>query len=455
MNKFCNEEKNMLENYPEIRDASLCKKPSFLEKTLWKRWHKGVFAVALSIALPTAMICALSACTPTASVDEQQQKAYQNYLSAWEQYETAVSEYNKAENPDKPNLPANLVITKTLDDKATAENLKSETQKLETVTANILNLCEIYNNNQDDPAQKAAYQNYLSAWNTYQAAVAEYEALKNEEKPEQLPANLVLSKNLDETAATQQLNQGRAALENATAEIKKLIEEYSQQTPTPPEPDKPMTTEEIVAAVTNAVESNIKEGLENGASDIKYLAIDYKKVEDKHYLDILVEYQHPSVEKGTKSIRLLRVPMQSELNEENIKNGTFKPKNEWDASTLVNISTKSADSRAEEALAKLKEDNQVTYSDLTNITTLSIGGSSVDTTLGCGATGVVITRIDANKVIRYALMVKSDGNTKDTIGENLINGTLGTTYRVVKKFEYEFGDNAILLGEIFQENDSN
>ncbi len=29
MNKFCNEEKNMLENYPEIRDASLRKKPSF------------------------------------------------------------------------------------------------------------------------------------------------------------------------------------------------------------------------------------------------------------------------------------------------------------------------------------------------------------------------------------------------------------------------------------------
>lgn len=65
MKKFYNEEKNMLENYPEIRDASLRKKPSFLEKTLWKRWYKGVSAAVLAITLPTAIVCTLSACTPS------------------------------------------------------------------------------------------------------------------------------------------------------------------------------------------------------------------------------------------------------------------------------------------------------------------------------------------------------------------------------------------------------
>lgn len=443
MNKFYDQEKNLLENYPEIRDPSL-RTTSLFDKWRWNYYYKHKSLKPLAVVLPATMVViTLSSCTPVIQVDEHQQQAYKNYLSAWSSYESAVSAYNTVENPDKPSLPANLVLTKTLDEKATTDNLKKETDTVKQTTANINELTQAYKNND---LQKASYQNYLTAWDAYTDAVVEYNMLENEEKPEDLPAELVLSKNLDENATTQQLNQERSALEQAITEINKLIKQYEQATPSP----KPMTPKEIAEKVTSTVESNIKEGLENGASDIKYLAIDYKKVEDKHYLDILVEYQHPSVEKGTKSIRLLRVPMQSELNEENIKNGTFKPKNEWDAFTVVNISTTADDNRAEQTLAKLKEDNQVTYSDLTNVTSLTIGGSLPDATLGCGVTGVTISRVDSKKIISYTLMVKSDGNTKDMIGENLINGELGKTYRVVKQFEYEFGENAILLGEMFK-----
>lgn len=458
MKKFYNEEKNMLENYPEIRDASLRKKPSFLEKTLWKRWYKGVSAAVLAITLPTAIVCTLSACTPTVAVDEQQQKAYKNYLSAWGEYENAVTEYNKIENADKPSLPANLVLTKTLDDKATTDNLKSETQKLETATVNILNLCEIYNNNQDDPAQKAAYQNYLSAWNTYQTAVAEYEALENEEKPA-LPANLVLSKTLDDKATTKELNDARAALENATAEINKLIEEYTQQTPTPPAIDydkltpADLTEEQIntiVTKVTTALAANIQKSLPTTEYEIVAMEFDVN-ASNQGVARILFNYTSSLGE----FYEMREFPMNCELNYKNLLTSELAAADKYMGKKVFQLEMTNSDSRAEEALAKLKEDNLVTYNDLTNITNISILNSDIDPILGCSITYITINRADSEKVISYRLSVKSDGNTKDTIGENLINGTLGTTYRVVEKFEYEFGDNAILLGEMFKENDSN
>lgn len=144
MKKFYNEEKNMLENYPEIRDASLRKKLSFLEKTLWKRWYKGVSTAVLAITLPTAIVCTLSACTPTVAVDEQQQKAYKNYLSAWGEYENAVTEYNKIENAEKPALPANLVLAKRLDENATTKALNEGRTALENATTEINKLIKQY-----------------------------------------------------------------------------------------------------------------------------------------------------------------------------------------------------------------------------------------------------------------------------------------------------------------------
>lgn len=181
----------------------------------------------------------------------------------------------------------------------------------------------------------------------------------------------------------------------------------------------------------------------------------YKEENGNHYVNILTEYHNSLNAEGVMSIELIRVSMKTELSEENIKNGTFKPINEWDANMVISIPTTSKDSRAEEALKKLKDDNQVDYNDLKNITTLNIGGSLPDTVLGCGVTGVIINRIDGDKIITLTLMVKSDGGTKDIIGENLINGTLGTTYRVVETFKYEFGENVILLGEMFKEDASN
>ena len=455
MKKFYNEEKNMLENYPEIRDASLRKKPSFLEKTLWKRWYKGVSTAVLAITLPTAIVCTLSACTPTVAVDEQQQKAYKNYLSAWGEYKNAVTEYNKIENADKPSLPANLVLTKTLDDKATTDNLKSETQKLETATVNILNLCEIYNNNQDDPSQKAAYQNYLSAWNTYQAAVAEYEALENEEKPD-LPANLVLAKSLDDKATTEELNKGRTALENATAEINKLIDEYTQQPPIPPAIDydkltpADLTEEQIntiVTKVTTALAANIQKSLPTTEYDIVAMEFDVN-ASNQGVARILFNYTTSLGE----FYEMREFPMNCELNYKNLLTSVIAAADKYAGDRIYSFSVSSTDNRANEVLAKLNPTLAETNPQFISLTNtyygpMSIGGTNIITIYSISNKGI-------SKTITYA---RSDGDRTDPIGQSILaeSATVGKDYTAPTTETFEFGKNVLLLGEMFKGNDSN
>ncbi len=455
MKKFYNEEKNMLENYPEIRDASLRKKPSFLEKTLWKRWYKGVSTAVLAITLPTAIVCTLSACTPTVAVDEQQQKAYKNYLSAWGEYENAVTEYNKIENADKPTLPANLVLTKTLDDKATTDNLKSETQKLETATENILNLCEIYNNNQDDPAQKAAYQNYLSAWNTYQAAVAEYEALENEDKPA-LPANLVLAKRLDENATTKALNEGRTALENATAEINKLIEEYTQQTPIPPAIDYDKLTpadlteeqkEIIVKNITTALEKNIKQNIGRGDGVInEVLGFEF----ENNTITLLLDYTNSTF---GNMIGMYKYTMANEVNYKAlIVDGITPASATAKGEKIVEFSTTSNDNRANEVLAKLNPEIAATNPQFISLTSTSGGTISIGDTKR-----ITIYTINKQGITIISTRARSDGDRIDPIGQSILaeSATVGKDYTAPTTETFEFGKNVLLLGEMFKGNDSN
>lgn len=449
MNKFYDQEKNLLENYPEIRDPSL-RKTSLLEKWRWNYYYKHKSLKPLAVVLPATMVVTvLSSCAPVVQVDEHQQQAYKNYLSAWSSYESAVSAYNTVENPDKPSLPANLVLTKTLDEKATTDNLKKETDTVKQTTANINELTQAYKNND---LQKAAYQNYLTAWDAYTDAVVEYNMLENEEKPEDLPAELVLSKNLDENATTQQLNQERSALEQAITEINKLIKQYEQETPPVIDYDKltpaDLTDEQkktIVTKVTTALEANIRKSLPTTEYEIVAMEFDVN-ASNQGVARILFNYTTINGE----YYEMREFPMNCELNYKNLLTSELAAADKYTGDRIAYIRISNSDNRADEALAKLKEDNQVTYSDLTNITNLSVGSSGIDPTLGCGATYVTINRIDANKIISFRLRVKSDGNTKDMLEESLINGTLGTTYRVVEKFEYEFGEKTIFLGGIFK-----
>lgn len=446
MYKFYNEENNMLENDPEIRDASLRRKASWLEKMRWSRWYKGGTMV-VKIAIPTAIaIATLTACTP--KVDEQQQKAYKNYLSAWGEYQTAVSTYDKLETPDKPILPSKLVIANDLDEKATTEQLNQKTTTLQNATTEINQLCEALKNNQ---TQKVAYQSYLSAWETYANAVAEYEALENAEKPA-LPASLLLTKSLDEKATTKALNDARTALENATAEIYKLIKQYEQETPTPPEPDKPMTKEEIVEKITSAVETAVKNVLGRNATRIEYLAIDYKEESGKFFVDILTEYNTVVSGVSGKTRRLLRIPMQTEMTEENLKNGTFLPTGPRNGQTLIDIPMTSQDTRDREVLAKLNPSLAETNPEFICLTSVSGGTISIGDTKR-----ITIYAINEHGITVTSTRARSDGDRVDSIGQSILaeSAEEGKDYTKPTIETYEFGENVILLGEMFKEDVSN
>lgn len=446
MYKFYNEENNMLENDPEIRDASLRRKASWLEKMRWSRWYKGGTMV-VKIAIPTAIaIATLTACTP--KVDEQQQKAYKNYLSAWGEYQTAVSTYDKLETPDKPSLPSKLVIANDLDEKATTEALNSKTTTLQNATTEINELCEALKNNQ---TQKVAYQSYLSAWETYANAVAEYEALENAEKPA-LPASLLLTKSLDEKATTKALNDARTALENATAEINKLIKQYEQETPTPPNPDKPMTKEEIAEKVTTAIGTTLQNVIGSGVEIQEYLALDYKEEGGKYYVDAFVKYNDARHSVEIDGYRLVRILMKTPMNEENLKNGTFLPTSKYNGSNILDTPSKSQDTRDREVLTKLNPtlaETNPSFISLTNTAgdVISIGGTNEIKIFVINDNGITIIKTNA----------RSDGNRVDPIGQSILAETAkeGTDYTKPVVETFKFGENVILLGEMFKEDDSN
>ncbi len=333
--------------------------------------------------------------------------------------------------------------------------MKSETQKLETATVNILNLCEIYNNNQDDSAQKAAYQNYLSAWNTYQAAVAEYEALENEEKPA-LPADLVLAKSLDDKSTTEELNKGRTALENATAEINKLIEEYTQQTPIPPAIDydkltpADLTEEQIntiVTKVTTALAANIQKSLPTTEYEIVAMEFDVN-ASNQGVARLLFNYTTINGE----YYEMREFPMNCELNYKNLLTSEIAAADKYAGDRKIYFHVNTTEPRANEVLAKLNPEIAATNPQFISLTkssgpAISIGGTATITLYTINNKGIT-------KTITYA---RSDGDRTDPIGQSILaeSATVGKDYTAPTTETFEFGKNVLLLGEMFKGNDSN
>lgn len=227
-------------------------------------------------------------------------------------------------------------------------------------------------------------------------------------------------------------------------------------TPDNPDPDKPdvdydkltpetLTAEQkatMVKNVTTALEKQIKNniGRVDGVVN-KIIAMDF----DENNVSLLLDYTNSTY---GNMIGLFKYTMTTEMNYKNLLTTTVAPQSNSTASkgtTLIQFSTKTSDERTEEAIAKLKADDILDYDE--NITPDFIasakGSSGVDTELKCGATFVSIYRIDKNKIINYNTRVKSDGATVDFYGDYLLNGTLGTSYRVNDSFEYSFSEKAI------------
>lgn len=215
--------------------------------------------------------------------------------------------------------------------------------------------------------------------------------------------------------------------------------------PDKPDPDK-LTKEQVISYIKENVQSNVQEALGKRATNINYLGFDYQEIDGEPYVDVLVEYHRETGDINQDEIRLVRVPMQVAISEENIKNGTFKPTTQWDGKKVFDMPKVEATQQTTQVLEKIKADGLLEFEDGQAFSSLAYGGGGADTTLGCGATFVTVNRLDGNKFVSYYLSVKSDGvNPNGFLVDNLINGTLNETYRVVSKTEYEFSDNAIIL----------
>ncbi len=213
--------------------------------------------------------------------------------------------------------------------------------------------------------------------------------------------------------------------------------------PDKPDPDKPteLTEVERISKIITALEANVQRSIGKTAQIQNYLALDFKEEDGQYNSYTLVRY----IKANNDGISLVRIPMTSELNDENLIKNTYTPTSTTAGTNILNIPCVSSDERTEKALAKLKADSVLNYDK--NITPDLIasakGSSGVDTELKCGATFVSLYRIDKNKIIYCNTRVKSDGATMDFYGDYLLNGTLGTSYRVNDSFEYSFSEKAI------------
>jgi len=217
------------------------------------------------------------------------------------------------------------------------------------------------------------------------------------------------------------------------------------ENPDPENPDDPIKTElteaERISKIITALEANVQRSIGKTAQIQNYIALDFKEEDGQYNSYTLVRY----IKANNDGISLVKIPMASELNDENLINNTYTPTSTIAGTNILNIPCVSSDERTKEALAKLKADSVLNYDK--NITPDLIasakGSSGVDTELKCGATFISLYRIDKNKIIYCNTRVKSDGATMDFYGDYLLNGILGTSYRVNDSFEYSFSEKAI------------
>lgn len=213
-----------------------------------------------------------------------------------------------------------------------------------------------------------------------------------------------------------------------------------------------MTKEEIVEKVTSAVETAVKNVLGRNATNIEYLAIDYKEESGKYFVDILTEYNTVVSGVSGKTRRLVRIPMQTEMTEENLKNGTFLPTGPRNGQTLLDLPITTQDTRDREVLAKLNPALAETNPRFISLTNTYHGPIAIG-----GANEIKLYLITDNGVTVIKTYARSDGDRTDPIGQSILaeSAVVGKDYTSPTTETFAFGENVILLGEMFKEDASN
>ena len=436
-------DKNYMENRADYFGDENEYTPAISRLAAWwnKKHTKPLAMVAAGIAV-AVVVPALVACNP--KVDEAQQKAYKNYLSAWNNYESAVQAYDKVENPEKGELPANLVIEKTLDDKAATDALNSETNKLTSATAQIKVLIDELSKTDPGPGPgpvvdeefEEAYTNYRDKYAQYLAVANKYVAAFPEE-------NYVYIESIAKVDATKE--ELPAEVAKLDAEIDRLEKELFWTDIKSAEDLKEKSPELYKQVIEKTIEIT-KPKLEKAAlmggsanryqADInKIMAFDFNEQSITALIDITHSFHG-------NNILLIEIPVSGKTNYKDIIN---HPESLvlGDAKTKLQISKVSTvdQDKTNAVFEKASKDLEFDW-DKNDASMITAASGGVDDVLQCGTTALRLYNISSKGIIYKSLKVKSDGNTNDFITDYLINGELNKTYRKTDEFTYEFSDLA-------------
>lgn len=223
--------------------------------------------------------------------------------------------------------------------------------------------------------------------------------------------------------------------------------------PVDPDPDEPIKTpEEIQKEKEEKIAQNIYAGIEDklnkkiGGSTInKIMAIDYGKGNNgSNYVYTLVDFTTTN----RHLIELYRIPMETEMTEENILSGNVKT-NKYDPTTMLSESAsvfEDINSDISKDIHKKIQSEKLIESQSTPIITthVSNGGGS-NSTLG-GFSRYILYSITENEIEKTPISVKSDIYETNAILDNLINGELNKTFTCYPqdRFYHKFSDNALV-----------
>ena len=223
--------------------------------------------------------------------------------------------------------------------------------------------------------------------------------------------------------------------------------------PVEPDPDEPIKTpEEIQKEKEEKIAQNIYAGIEDklnkkiGGSTInKIMAIDYGKGNNgSNYVYTLVDFTTTN----RHLIELYRIPMETEMTEENILSGNVKT-NKYDPTTMLSESAsvfEDINSDISKDIHKKIQSEKLIESQSTPIITthVSNGGGS-NSTLG-GFSRYILYSITENEIEKTPISVKSDIYETNAILDNLINGELNKTFTCYPqdRFYHKFSDNALV-----------
>lgn len=225
-------------------------------------------------------------------------------------------------------------------------------------------------------------------------------------------------------------------VESTSVNLPEIEEEKSED----PIIDYDNLTEEQIKALTpimvenikTTLQTNIQKNIGNSGVINNIFAIDF----DGNNLILGINFTNNSY---GQQFGVFSYALNSEANYKSLAENNFQPTTNKMGTELIYFVYINNNKKTDAVFNKLYQDNVIEENGEYDLQDLKDLGTAVN------ENHIEIYRINSTEVINVSLQVRSDGNTKDYITDNLINGELNGTrgYRVNEIKIYKFTDNAL------------